>query len=96
MAGWMPYVLRTAEGDTSDAGNVLQSKLSNGLASLLLVAGVDGDGSSSRNGRLLASLNVRVGAVSSILNSGLGDILIGKLFYPRVRHLVLLGREYYS
>src|SRR5690242_170691 len=38
------HVLRSAESDACDALDVLQAELGDGLASLLLVAGVDGDG----------------------------------------------------
>ena len=85
-----PYVLGSAERDTSDAGNVLQAELANGLASLLLVARVDGDSGTAGDGGLVASL--RLGGAAGILNVGLGDLLIGKLFNTGVGHCVLLDK----
>lgn len=78
------YVLRAAEGDTSDAGDVLQAELGNGLASLLLVTGVNGDRSAAGDGGLLAGLGLVRAA--SVLDVGLGDLLIRELFNTGVGH----------
>ena len=51
---------------------MLQTKLANGLASLLLVAVVDGDRGTAGDGGLLASVRVRVAA-------GFLDVLGGLL-----------------
>lgn len=81
------YVLGTTESDTSDAGNVLQAELANGLASLLLVARVDGDSGTTGDGGLIASL--RLGGAAGILNVGLGNLLVGELFNTGVGHFVI-------
>lgn len=77
----MTYVLGAAEGDTGDAGDVLQAELGNGLASLLLVARVDGDSSAGGDAGI-AGLGLGVAALLNVL----GDILIGKLFNTGVGH----------
>jgi hypothetical protein len=81
-----PYVLGSAEGDTGDSRDVLQSELANGLASLLLVAGVNGDGSAAGDGGLVAGLGLGLGAVTHVLNGGLGDLVVREFFYPGARH----------
>jgi len=78
------YVLRAAEGDTVDAGNVLQTQLSDGLAGLLLVTGVDSDGGTSGDVGL-AGLGL---GVTALLDS-LGDLLIGELFNAGIGHCVI-------
>lgn len=79
---------------------MLESKLADGLASLLLVAGVNGDSSTTWDGRLLGAFSLtlclRFGAISSIFDTRLGDFLVGEFFYPWVRHFCIffgLGRE---
>jgi hypothetical protein len=77
------HVLRSAEGDACDALNVLQAELGNGLASLLLVAGVDGDGGALGDhgiaflfgvaGLILVDLDVLLlGLVGELFNAGVG------------------------
>jgi hypothetical protein len=80
------YVLGSAESDTSDAGNVLQAELANGLASLLLVTRVDGDGGAGGDVGLIASL--RLGAAAGIFNGVLGSLLLNDLFNTGVGHFV--------
>lgn len=76
------HVLRSAESDASDALNLLQAELGNGLAGLLLVARVNGDGRASGDAALLA---LRVGAaVVNLLDLLLG--LVDNLFNTGVRH----------
>lgn len=78
------YVLGAAEGDTGDAGDVLQAKLSDSLTSLLLVTRVDSDGGAAGNGSLaLASIGV---GVAALLNVGLGDLVIGEFFNTGIGH----------
>ena len=77
------YVLGAAESDTGDAGDVLQTQLANGLTGLLLVARVDGDIGATGDGGLLARLGL---GGAAILDVGLGDLLIGKLFNTGVGH----------
>lgn len=74
------YVLGAAESDTGDAGNVLQAKLGNGLASLLLATGGNVDSRAGGDGGLSLGLGV------AALNVGLGDLLIGKLFNTGIGH----------
>jgi hypothetical protein len=81
------YVLGTAESDTSDARDVLQTELANGLASLLLVARVNGNSSTTGDGGLLTGLGLR--GVGGVLDVGLGDLLIGELFDTGVGHFVI-------
>jgi hypothetical protein len=79
------YVLRSAEGDTGDARDVLQAELANGLTGLLLVAGLDADGGAGRDVGLLAGLGL--GAAAGLFDVGLaGDLLIGELFDTRIGH----------
>lgn len=78
------YVLGAAESDTGDAGNVLQAELGDGLASLLLVTGVDGDSSTAGNDGLIASLGF--GVAFDVL----GNLLIGELFNTGVGHCVCM------
>lgn len=75
------YVLGAAEGNTGDAGDVLEAKLGNGLASLLLVARVDHDRGTAGDRGLNLTLGLGVA-----LNVGVGDLLIGKLFNAGVGH----------
>lgn len=76
-SNWHTHVLRSAESDTGDARNMLQAELSNGLASLLLVARVDGgDGRAGGDGRGF-TLSIRVGVLVGILDGGLSDLLSG-------------------
>lgn len=78
------YVLGTAESDASDAGDVLQAELANGLSGLLLVARVDGDGGASGDGGLVASLGLR--GAGGILNASLLGLLVVDLFNAGVGH----------
>jgi hypothetical protein len=71
---------------------VLEAELSDGLASLLLVARVDGDGSTTGDGSLFTSF--RLGAAASVFNAGLGDVLVGKFFDSRVGHVGQSNRLY--
>lgn len=89
------HVLGASQSNSGNALNPLQTKLSNGLAGLLLVAGVDNGLRST--GASLASLNLGVGAVGAIVLSGdllLGGLLVGELFDAWVRHdgLYVCGR----
>src|SRR5699024_823780 len=77
------YVLRTAESNTGDARDMLQTKLANGLAGLLLVPGMDGDRGTAGDGGLLASVRVRVAA--GFLDV-LGGLLIRDFFNTGVGH----------
>jgi hypothetical protein len=69
---------------------VLETELSNGLASLLLVSAVNSDGGASRDGSLAlagALLVVGVGRVRSVIGSGLFcGLVVRELFNTRVRH----------
>ena len=70
-------VLGAAESDASDALNVLQAELANGLAGLLLVPVVDGDGSACGDVGL-AGLRLRVGLAGlnvDVLHGLIGDLL---------------------
>ena len=86
------YVLWSAESDTGDAIDMLQSKLGDGLASLLLVARVDSDrGTCGDVGLALLSLRL----VAGVLLLDLGVLLlglVGELFNAWVGHLVDCGR----
>jgi len=86
--GAMTYVLGAAEGDTGDAGDVLQAELGNGLASLLLVTRVDGDSSAGGNAGV-AGLGLGVATLLNVL----GDLLIGKLFNTGVGHCECVGES---
>lgn len=84
-------VLGSSQGDTSDAGDLGQAKLSNRLARLLLVARVDNSGVAS--GDVLASLDLGVGVVGSlILNVDLllDDLIVRELFDTGVRHFDIM------
>ena len=80
------HVLRSAEGDTGDAGDALEVQLLDGLASLLLVTGVDDGGRATS--ATLARLDLGVGAVVILLllDDGLLGLLVGKLFDTGVGH----------
>lgn len=84
----LTYVLGAAEGDTGDARDVLQAELGNGLASLLLVARVDGDGSAGGNAGI-TGLGL---GVADLLNV-LGDLVIGKLFNTGIGHCEYVGES---
>lgn len=84
----LTYVLGAAESDTGDAGDVLQAELGNGLASLLLVARVDGDGGAGGNAGI-TGLGL---GVADLLNV-LGDLLIGKLFNTGIGHCEYVGES---
>jgi hypothetical protein len=64
---------------------MLQSKLSNSLAGLLFVARVNGNGSTTGDGGLLTSFGL--GVASSILDTGLGDFIVGEFFDSGVGHV---------
>jgi len=82
------HVLRSAEGDACDAVDVLQAELGNGLASLLLVAGVDGDGR-ARGHVDLALLVLRLVAGLILLDLDVLLLgLVGELFNAGVGHFV--------
>lgn len=84
------HVLRSAEGDACDALDVLQAELGDGLASLLLVAGVDGDRRALGDhgialllrlaGLLLLNLDILLlGLIGELFNTGVGhfcDVVI--------------------
>jgi len=76
------HVLGSAESDASDALNLLQAELGNGLAGLLLVARVDGDG---RAGGDTTLLTLRVGAGVINLDLLLG-LVVDNFFNTGVRH----------
>ena len=81
------YVLGAAESDTVDARDADEVELLEGLAGLLLVAGVDyGSRSSRKVGLTLALLNVRLVAVLLGLSGRTLGIVVGKLFNAGVRH----------
>jgi hypothetical protein len=79
-------VLGAAEGNASDALDVLQTELANGLAGLLLVPVVNGDGSACGDVGL-AGLRLRVRLAGLDLDVLHG--LIGDLFDTGVRHCVV-------
>lgn len=82
-------VLGATEGDTGDALDVLQAELANGLAGLLLVPVVDGDGSACGDVGL-AGLALGLGAFLlevDVLLLG----LIDELFNTGVRHFCGMG-----
>jgi hypothetical protein len=82
-------VLGAAEGNAGDALDVLQAELGDGLASLLLVPVVNGDGSACGDvGLASLRLVVRLGLDVDVLLLG----LIGELFNTGVRHYA--GREW--
>jgi hypothetical protein len=81
------YVLGAAESDTVDARDADEVELLEGLASLLLVAGVDyGSRARRKVGFTLILLDVRLVAVLLGLNGRTLGIVIGKLFNAGVRH----------
>jgi hypothetical protein len=80
------HVLRSAESDAGDAVDVLQSELRDGLASLLLVAGVDRDRSALGDvGLALLALGLVAGLILLDLDVLLLG-LVGKLFNAGVGH----------
>lgn len=82
------HVLRSAEGDACDAVDVLQAELGDGLASLLLVAGVDSDGG-ARGYADLALLALRLVAGLILLDLDVLLLgLVGELFNAGVGHFV--------
>lgn len=72
---------------------MLQAKLSNGLASLLLIARVDGNVAACWHADIaITSLNLGVGAVARVFD--LGDLLVWlvfELFNAWVRHIGVLA-----
>ena len=74
---------------------MLESKLANCLASLLLVAAVDGNSRTGRDVGLALTgtfLVLGVGGVRSLLGGGLlGGLVVWELFNTRVRHFDGLG-----
>lgn len=83
------YALRPPQSNARDALDMLQAKLRNSLAGLLFIAGVDGNRAACGNGGIaaLACLNVRVGAVASVLDlGGLLVWLVWELLDAWVRH----------
>jgi hypothetical protein len=80
------HVLRSAESDACDALDVLQSELGDGLASLLLVAGVDSDrGTRGDVGLTLLALRLVAGLL--LLNLDVLLLrLIGELLNAWVGH----------
>jgi hypothetical protein len=81
------HVLRSAESDASDAVNVLQSELGDGLASLLLVARVDSDrGARGDVGLALLALGLVAGLILLDLDVLLLG-LVGELFNAWVGHV---------
>lgn len=87
--GWT-YVLRSAESDTCDAINVLQPQLGDGLASLLLIAGVDCDRGAGGDVGLSALLALRLVAGFLLLNLDVLLLgLVGQLFNAWVGHDVV-------
>lgn len=90
------YVLGAAEGHAGDATDALELELLNGLASLLLVAGVD-DLGRSRGTALVTSLDLRVGAVILLVDLGavLG-LLVGEFFDTGVGHICCCEWEWWS
>lgn len=86
------HILRSAEGHAGNALNVLQAELCDGLASLLLVAGVHSDGGTGGDVGLALALAFGVGAALCILD--LGALLLGlvrKLFNAGIGHGVVCG-----
>lgn len=84
-SGNFTYVLGAAEGDAVDAGNADEVQLLEGLASLLLVAGVDyGSRASGEVG--LAILGVGLVAALLLLNGRTLSLVVGKLFNAGVGH----------
>lgn len=87
----MTYAFWSPQSHSCDTGDMLQTKLADSLASLLLVTAVNSDGGTGRNGGLaLAStlLVLRVGRVRSLLGGGLlGGLVVGELLNTGVRHL---------
>jgi hypothetical protein len=84
------HVLGSAEGDACDALNVLQTKLGDGLASLLLVAGVDSDGGALGDDSLALALGLVAGLILLDLDVLLLG-LVGELFNAGVGHDVGCG-----
>jgi hypothetical protein len=84
------HVLGPAEGDACDALNVLQTKLGDGLASLLLVAGVDSDGGALGDDSLALALGLVAGLILLDLDVLLLG-LVGELFNAGVGHDVGCG-----
>ena len=81
------HVLWSAQGHTGDAINVLQSELSNGLASLLLVARVDSD--RGARGHVDLAL-LALGLVARLILLDLDVLLlglVGELFNAGVGHV---------
>jgi len=68
------HSLGSAEGDTRDAFDMLETELSNGLACFLLVAGVDGHRGACRETGLALALALGVRAGLCILH--LSDFLV--------------------
>lgn len=63
-----------------------------GLASLLLVAGVDDGGRAGREVGLLFAIGVGAAVVIVVVDDSLLDLLVGKLFDSRVGHFEELLR----
>jgi hypothetical protein len=87
------YVLRSAKGNAGDALDVLQSQLGDGLASLLLVAGVHSDGGTCGDARLLLTCRLSLGLVAGFRILNLCDllVLVGELFDTWVGHGDMCG-----
>lgn len=80
------YVLGTAEGNAGDAVDTDQVQLLDGLASLLLVTGVDDGGRAGREVGLLLAIGVGAAVIIVLVDGGLLGLLVGKLFDSRVGH----------
>lgn len=79
------YVLGAAEGHAGDARHAGEVQLLEGLASLLLVAGVD-DGGRAGGQVGLAILDVGLVAAVVLVDGGTLGLVVGKLFDSGVGH----------
>lgn len=81
------HVLGAAEGNAGDARHALEVQLLNGLASLLLVAGVDyGLGASGKAGVASLDIGLVIAGVVEILDLGLLNLLLGELLNSGIGH----------
>ena len=80
------YVLRSTQGDTGDVRDTLEVQLLDGLAGLLLIAGMDHSGRAGSAALARLDLRVRAFVVLLLLDRSLLRLLVGQLFNARVGH----------
>ena len=80
------YVLRSSEGDTGDAGDMLQAQLGDLLARLLLVPGVDSDGGPGRNVTTLGVAGLGLVGGLMVLELDLACLFVAEFFDAGAGH----------